>query len=336
MRNARAIALEILGSGEHVPQRRVWSEDFDRRWGKSAGWTRRHTGVASRAFTGPDESVLTMGAAAARQALEDGGLDGSTLDAIVAVGSVPAQAIPCTAAMLQRELGLADTGIPAFDVNATCLGFVVALDLVAQGIATGRFDRVLIVASEVASAGLNWNDTETAGLFGDGAGAVIVGATRNERAALLATHLQTYSAGAELCVVRAGGTLLHPRTKPAEEFLAGTYFEMRGRKTYRFAAEILPRFLETLCARAGIAAADIDAWVPHQASGLAISHLQSALGLRDEKFVLTLDTHGNQISASLPIALHRGRTQGRVGSGRLVALLGTGAGLSFGGAILRA
>jgi 3-oxoacyl-[acyl-carrier-protein] synthase III len=190
------------------------------------------------------------------------------------------------------------------------------------------------VASEVASAGLNWDDPSTAGLFGDGAAAVIVAAAQRPGAALLASNLQTYSEGVEYCQVRACGTRLHPRLHP-ETYLAGTYFEMRGRQTYKLAAELLPAFLRTLLARAQLEIDEVDIWIPHQASGLAISHLKSALRLEAAQIMLTLETHGNQISASLPIALHRAISDQRIRAGGAVALIGTGAGLSMGGAILR-
>ncbi len=332
--DANNIALEILGTGTHTPGTRVVSEEIDRRLGKRPGWIRDRTGVDVRSFVAAGEDVITMGATAARAALLEAGVGARELDAIIAVGSLPHQAIPCSAVFLQRALGLGDRGIPAFDVNATCLGFLVALDLVAQCIATGRFRRVLLVASEVATAGLNLDDPATAGLFGDGAAAVVVGAARRSGPALLATHLETYAEGAEYCQVRAGGSGLHPR-HDLDAFMAGTYFEMQGKATYRLAADRLPQFIDTLFSRAGVRPGDIDAWVPHQASGLAIAHLASMLAIPVERLVMTLATRGNQISASIPTALDAGRRDGRIRSGRLVALIGTGAGLSLGGAVLR-
>ncbi len=252
-----------------------------------------------------------MGAAAAREAVSSADIAPHELDAVIAVGSVPIQAIPCTAVFLQRELGLSELGIPAFDVNATCLGFLVALDLVAQSIATGRFRRVLIVASELAAAGVDPDDPLTAGLFGDGAAAIVVGASTQSDCRLLATELRTYSDGAEYCQVRAGGTQLHPRVD-LEAFLGGTYFEMQGRATYRMAAERYPEFIACLCRRADVRVADVDVWVPHQASGKAIEHLADALNIPRDRMVLTLETHGNQISASIPAALHAAVTKRRI------------------------
>lgn len=329
----KEIALQILGTGEYVPAHHIDSEHFDHAFHKAAGWTFEHTGVRRRAHASSEENVVAMGAAAARDALQNAGMSGEQLDLIVCVGSVPAQAIPCTAALLQRELGLADSGTAAFDLNATCLGFLAALDLVAQGIATQRYRAVLIVAAERASIGLRQSDPLTAGLFGDGAGAVLVGSSRARGSAVLGSLFQTFSLGADYCQIRAGGSLINPHTEP--DFLASCFFEMRGRRLYKLVAEKMPGFLQQLFARAGIGMQDINVWVPHQASGHALKHIQDALNLPAERFVSTLEDHGNQVAASLPIALHRGIRSGQIAAGNTVALVGTGAGLSFGGTVLR-
>jgi 3-oxoacyl-[acyl-carrier-protein] synthase-3 len=330
---ATDIPLEILGTGEYVPATRISSEELDQRWGKPAGWSQRQTGVASRAYACAGETVVTMGAAAATQALAAASMQPSQLDAIVCVGSVPYQAIPCTAAFLQHALGLQNSGIPAFDVNATCLGFLAAVDLVAQSIATGRYRSVLIVASECVSLGLHTDDHATAALFGDGAGAAVIGAARREGAVLRASHLQTFSAGLTFCQIRAGGSGLSPREDP-QGYLKATAFEMHGPHTYKLARQLFPQFMATLLDRARVDASGIDVWIPHQASGRAIEHLQGVLGLPPERFVITLDTLGNQVSASLPIALHRGIASGAIRHGQTVALVGSGAGLSLGGTVL--
>jgi 3-oxoacyl-[acyl-carrier-protein] synthase III len=181
---------------------------------------------------------------------------------------------------------------------------------------------------------VNPDDPVTAGLFGDGAGAVVVGAPCTTGPTLLASKLFTYSEGATYCQVRSGGTRLHPLDDMAA-FLGGVYFEMDGKPTYRLAAERFPSFLETLLADAGVRPSEVDIWVPHQASGRAVGHLAQALGIPSERMVLTLPTRGNQISASMPVALNAGIRDGRIRSGSLVALVGSGAGISFGGAILR-
>jgi 3-oxoacyl-[acyl-carrier-protein] synthase III len=331
--NRGAIALAILGTGEYAPAHRMSSASLDERLGKTPGWSERHTGVAERGVAGADETVITMGAAASRRAVEKAGMSVSDLDAIIAVGSIPAQAIPCTAVLLQRELGLGNSGVAAFDINATCLGFLAALDVVSAAIHIGRFRRVLIVASEKPSCCLDWKDAGTSALFGDGAGAAVIGAAGPGRE-LLATHFQTFSEAADLCRVRAGGTLLHPAAD-LDAFLGGTTFEMSGPPLYRMAAQVMPGFLAQLLEQAGVTADGIDVWVPHQASGKGQQHMQAALGLPAQRFAHTLSTHGNQVAASLPVALHRSISSGQIQRGMTLALIGTGAGLSLGGAILR-
>lgn len=325
--------MQILGTGEHIPSRRVDSREFDRRWNKEEGWTYRHTGVRSRAFIGADETAVTMGVCAAQQALAAADIAPARLDAIISVSSVPYQLIPSTAVFLQRGLGLQDSGIGAFDINATCLGFIAALDLVAQGLATGRYRTVLIVASEPASIGVDEDDPGTAGLFGDGAAAVVVGPPRHDQAALRASHMATFSAGVEYCQIRAGGTSRYPRVTSADT-RDGTAFEMQGRQIYKLAAERFPPFLDALLRLGSTHRDEVDLWVPHQASGHALTHLQALMQVPPDRMVLTLETAGNQVSASLPVALHRAMSTGRVAAGSRVVLLGAGAGVSFGGAIL--
>lgn len=329
----RPLPLRILGTGQYVPSRRVASSEFDRRWAKPDGWTRRHVGIEHRQFAGAEESSSLMAAQAAREALQRAGIEAADLDAIISVSSVMEQAIPCTAVLVQHRLGLAGTGIPAFDVNATCLGFLVALDLVTTAIAAGRYRRVLLVAGEVASAGLDWDDTDTAALFGDGAAAVVLG-EGEEQSCLLAAHMETYSEGAEFCRVRAGGTRLRV-ADDIDAYVSAARFEMSGRATYRLAAQRLPAFMQRLFAQAGVDIGDLKKLIPHQASAKALDHLEAALRLPGHALVRILETHGNQMAASIPIALHHAIEHGGLQRGDLFAMVGSGAGLSFAGAVLR-
>ncbi|MNK21676.1 3-oxoacyl-[acyl-carrier-protein] synthase 3 [compost metagenome] len=332
---SRPIPLRILATGQYVPSRRVDSSEFDQRWGKPAGWTRRHVGIDYRHFASADEPTSMMAAHAAQDALQRAGLRADQVDVVISVGGVMEQAIPCTAALVQRRLGLAGSGIPAFDVNATCLGFLVALDLVAAALATRRYRRALLVAGEVASAGLNWDDTDTAALFGDGGAAVIVEAAGDDSSScLLASHMQTFSEGTEFCQVRAGGTRVR-LADGSEPFAAASRFEMSGRSTYRLAAQKLPGFMQTLLQRAGVSVDALAMLVPHQASAKALDHLQRALRLPPGSLVRILQTHGNQMAASIPLALHHAIESGELRRGDQFAMVGSGAGLSFAGAVLR-
>lgn len=334
-KRGNSLPIRILGTGEHVPATCIESDALDARWQKAPGWTVRHAGIERRYYAGEHETTSSMGAMAARSALAAAGMQAGELDCIVSACSVMEQAIPCSGVLIQRQLGLEESGIPAFDINATCLSFVAALDLLSTAIAVGRYRHVLVVSSEIASAGLREDDAETAMLFGDGAAAVVLGAAAGaDGAELLGTHFETYSAGADLCQIRSGGTRIRPRTDMAG-FLQGACFEMQGRATYRMAAQRLPPFLDRLFIRAQVDLAQLSCIIPHQASAKGLAHLKTALRLPANILVNVLATRGNQMAASIPVALHHAIASGRVRRGELVALVGSGAGLSFGGAVLR-
>jgi 3-oxoacyl-[acyl-carrier-protein] synthase-3 len=309
------------------------SSTLDERWHKPAGWTLRHAGIERRYYATEDETTSVMAARAAQSALAAAELKAEQLDCIISACSVMEQAIPCSAVLIQRQLGLGESGIPAFDINATCLSFLAALDTLSMAIAAGRYRHVLIVSSEIASAGLREDDAETCMLFGDGAGAVVLGPTAQRNAGIKGTHFETYAVGAELCQVRSGGTRIRPR-KNMQAFLDGACFEMHGRPTYRMAAQRLPPFLERLFARAGVSLGGIDRIIPHQASAKALAHLEALLKVPAGKLVKVLAERGNQMAASIPVTLHHAVTTGKVKRGDVIALIGSGAGLSFGGAIL--
>lgn len=327
------LSLRIAGTGVHRPRQERGNDWFDARYGQPAGWTARHIGISTRPLAAPGQTSAQMAASAVRQALAAAGWAADGFDVLISACGVGQQALPCTAALVQRELDLGDSGIGAFDVNASCLSFPVALDMAACALAVGRWQRVVIVSSEIPSAGLNWDDPDTAPLFGDGAAAVAI-ERGDGQSQLLGAHLQTWSAGVEHCRVRAGGTAVR-LDDGVDAYRAAAMFEMDGAATYRLAAQKLPGFIAALTARAGIDASQLDALVPHQASAKALKHISRVLRLRPGLLVNIIDTFGNQMSASIPTALHTAISDGRIQRGSLVALVGTGAGLSAGGVVLR-
>lgn len=330
-----AIPFQILGTGNYLPRRIVHSDELDARWGRAPGTATRQVGVRQRHVAAPDESSSFMAAQAAKHALAAAGLKAEQLDVIISACAVMEQAIPCLGAQVQKAMGLGSSGIPAFDINATCLSFVVAMDMVAGMLTTGRWQRALIVSSEISSAGLNPDDMSISALFGDGAAAAIVGRPAvGEGSALLASHMRTYGDGVEHCQIRGGGTRLYAQADFAE-WRRASWFEMNGRATYRLAAQHFPDFLRTLLTRADMGIDALTCIVPHQASGKALDHLSRMLGIPNERLIRTLLDVGNQVAASIPNALHSAINSGRLKRGDTVALLGTGAGLSIGGLVLR-
>jgi 3-oxoacyl-[acyl-carrier-protein] synthase III len=325
--------VRVLGTGKYLPRRRVSAAEVDARAGVPDGWTMRMIEVEHRHFI-DGETASEMGAEAARGALRAAGLELADIDVIVVSNTVGEQPIPCTAALVQRALGGERSGIPCFDIDATCLGFVVALDLIGHAIAAGAYRRALIIATEVASLGLDWGNPESAALFGDGAAAVIVGpAGPGEASRLLAARLETYSAGAELAQITHGGSKNHFRAyRPDEE--RGFLFQMDGPGLLRLSQQVFPPFLERLLGAADLGIQDIDLVIPHQASVKAMKLVQRRLRITDAQMVFILRDHGNTISATIPMALHEAIANGRARRGDRMLLIGTSAGLSVGGVVL--
>jgi len=329
------VPFQILGTGNYLPRQTVHSDELDARWGRAPGTATRQVGVRQRHVAALDETSSFMAAQAAERALAAAGLRAEQLDVIISACAVMEQAIPCLGAQVQRTMGLGSSGIPAFDVNATCLSFVVAMDLVAGMLVARRWQRALIVSSEISSAGLNPDDMSTAALFGDGAAAAIVGCPADgAESALLASHMCTYGDGVKHCQIRGGGTRLHAHPGGVD-WRRASWFEMDGRATYRLAAQHFPGFLHTLMNRADVGIDGLNCIVPHQASGKALDHLSRMLGIPAERLIRTLPDVGNQVAASIPNALHSAISSGRLQRGDTLALLGTGAGLSMGGLVLR-
>ena len=325
--------LRIQGSGAVLPRTRLESEVIDQRMGRPPGWTVRAFGIRSRAVARPEESSSALGAAAAEQALRAANWTPGDLDVIIGACAIMEQPIPGAACMIQRRLGLGDSGIPAFDVNATCLSFLVALDTVALAFAAGRWRRALVVSADIASAALDFSDPEASVIFGDGAAAVALEACE-EGSALLGWRLETYGDGADLCRLEAGGTRLRPH-EDLEAFMAGAVFKMDGVGVFKATARSFPGFLEKLLHEARLAPGDIDLVVPHQASAAALEHLRRSLPEGAGPVIDIFADHGNQIAASMPTALHTAIATGRLRRGQTALLVGTAAGISLGGAAIR-
>jgi 3-oxoacyl-[acyl-carrier-protein] synthase-3 len=325
--------LEIAGTGCYEPPMILDADEFDRRAGKDPGWSAQTVGVRQRRVV-VDESAVDMAVAAAREALEAAALKPSTLDCIIATGALPHQGIPTTAVLIERALGLDGSGIPAFDVNATCIGFLTALDLSGALINARRYARILIVAADLPSRGTTWATPEVKAHFGDGAAAAVIRPARHLAQGVLAVRFETYSEGAEACELRIGGSGLNPHTDLAR-FLEEGWFRMDGSLAFRITVRHLPRLVDRVLREAGVQMESIAAIVPHQGSAIGMEHLRRRLGVSSERVIDLFETHGNQVSASLPTSLDVAIRRGKVTRGDLVLLLGSAAGITLGAAVLR-
>ena len=318
--------MKIAGLGSYLPQEALHSAQCDSRYGWPDGHVLAATAVRTRYLCSEGENQISMGVAAARAALVQARLTAADIGLIIGASAVPYQPIPATAPAYQVGLGIADGATFAFDVNATCLGFLTALE-VAQGmLSRGDSRPALIISSEVASRALPWaTHPEIAGLFGDGAAAAVV----TTGGAPVVTAFETHPSGYDNCGIGAGGTRFDFRAE-AEDFAAHSLFDMDGKALFRLTASAFAPFVDRLLAKAGWTKDDVDLIVPHQASPAALQHMIRQCGFDAGKVIDLCADVGNQIAASIPFAL--GTAQDRLKKGTRVLMLGTSAGVSFGGA----
>lgn len=329
--------LRILGTGISTPEVWVDSDTLDARLGLAASTVSARTGVARRGVE-PQRNAAEVSAEAAHAALTAANVPIESIDAVICANASHDQAMPCNAALLHRALGLRK--VPAFDINASCVGFLMGLDLVASLLQSGRYRRVLLVSCDLASRALDERDLDTYGLFGDGAAAAVLSSVlpsscdSDDGPALLAARFETWSEAAHACEIPGGGSRLPP-SRYEGDYRDVCSFRMDGKRLYRVAAEHFDRFVDELLCDAGVELSDIRRVVPHQASMLGMQHVFKRLGVPRERVEDIFAAHGNQVSASLPTALHHALANRRLVAGDTTLLIGTAAGVTLGGAVLR-
>lgn len=321
----------MMGLAHYLPKNRVTARALDQRLALTPGSVEKKSGLKVRHFANQEETASTMGAIAAKRALSDANLKLTDIDAIIGASGVPEQALPCTAALIQKKLGLQHSGIPCFDINTTCLSFLTAVETAAYLIEGGRFKRVLIVSSDLPSKGLDWTDLETCTIFGDGAAACVLGKSHDD-SKILATHLETHSVGTDMCKLEVGGSRL--LTLPHNETSKARYFQMDGKRVFKLASQLIEQSTDTLFAQTNLSLTDMDWVIPHQASKLAMHHMRKKLNIPLERFGDVYDTIGNQMAASIPTAMCLLREQNKLKRGQKLCLLGSGAGLAVAGIIM--
>lgn len=325
--------VRISGTGRALPRHRWTTAEIEQELGLSPGRLAAASGVLTRHVC-REEDQISLAVEASRLALDDAGLAPAQLGLVISGSAVPYQPIPAMAPLVMRHLGMPDGTAGGFDVNSTCLSFMTAFDIAAGQIAAGAADHVLVLSSERASRALPWaTDPETAALFGDGAGAAVLSRAEGSRAGIVASLLRSYPSGYEACTLGAGGTRFD-FVAERDEFVAQSLFAMDGKALFRLSAQHFAGFVSELLDRAGWRRDEVDLVVPHQAGPKALAHMIRLTGFAPDRVVKIAAEVGNQIAASIPFALDVARRQGRIAPGGKVLLLGTSAGLSFGGLAL--
>jgi 3-oxoacyl-[acyl-carrier-protein] synthase III len=312
----------VLGVGSALPKREVTNEELSKTVETSDEWIVERTGIRSRFVAGEGETTASLATDAARRALEHAGLDATDIDLIVLATATPDQTFPSSATKVQAALGIDDC--IAFDVHAVCTGFLYALSVADSMLRSGNAKKALVIGAETFSRILDWEDRATCVLFGDGAGALVLGAEEGERG-ILATKLHADGRHNDLLFVDGG---------PSTTGTVGK-LRMKGREVFRHAVVNLASVLNEVLADAGLSSADVDWVVPHQANARILDATARKLGLPAGKVVVTVDKHANTSAASVPLALDTAVRDGRIKRGDLVVLEAMGGGFTWGAAALR-
>ncbi|WP_158847560.1 3-oxoacyl-ACP synthase III family protein [Saccharothrix deserti] len=320
----------VLGTGAHVPKSEITNDDLARRVGVTPEWILRKTGIETRRYAAEDEATSDLAVRAAEAALDSAGISALDVDHLIVATSTGDHPQPPTAHLVQHRLGARRAA--AFDINVVCSGFVHGLALARGLIATRPGTRALVVAADLYSRVLDFDDRRTAVLLGDGAGAAVVGEVP-EGAGIVDVELRSKGEASRLIRVEAGGSRLP--TSPATLAEGGQYFRMEGRDVRDFVLEQVPPAVADLLARTGTGPADVDHLVPHQPNGPMLADLADALALPSAKVHRTLDRYGNIGSASLPVTLDAAARAGEFAAGDLLLLCAFGGGMSMASCLLR-
>jgi len=322
-------SAQILGWGKSLPERVVTNEDLTRSVDTSDGWIRERTGILERRVAEEGETTASLAIQAARRALARAACDPADIDLVVVATITPEYLFPATACLVQDAIGASKAA--AFDLSAGCTGFVYGLALAAQGIQAGAYKYALVIGAETLSRILDWKDRRTCVLFGDGAGAVLLGAS-SAPGGVLTTLLGSDGSGAELLILRGGGSR-HPVTRETTASRMH-YLQMDGRKIFRFATRIIPEATREALDRVRLPLEHLELLIPHQANRRIIEASAQRLGLPPERVYTNIARYGNTSAASIPIALCEVLDAGRVQVGDHLALVGFGAGLTWGAAVI--
>lgn len=327
MTNLKSVG--IIGTGKYVPEKVLTNSDLEKIVETSDEWIVSRTGIRERHIAAPEQATSDLAYEAAVRALASAGLTAEELDLIIVATITPDMAFPSTACILQDKLGA--KGAAAFDLSAACSGFVYGLATANGFIQTGMYKNALIIGADCLSRITDYTDRNTCVLFGDGAGAVVIGEVPEGRG-FKSFDLGAEGAGGGLLKLEAGGSRLPATTETIENKLH--YIYMNGREVFKFAVRVMASATDVVLEKAGYAKEDIDIFVPHQANIRIIQSAMQRLELPAEKVVINVDKYANTSAASIPLALVEAAEEGRIKEGDRVLMVGFGGGLTWGASVL--
>ena len=313
----------VIGTGSYLPARITTNADLEKIVDTTDAWIVERTGIRQRHHADEGELTSDLALKAAERAIEAAGIDCGEIDLIIVATTTPDRVFPSTACILQAKLGIANA-CPAFDVQAVCSGFVYALAVANNFVRAGQARTVLVVGAETLSRITDWTDRSNCILWGDGAGAVVLRAA--EEPGIIATHLHADGRYSDLLFVDGGVSL---RKEGA------CYMRMSGNAVFKMAVNTLDAIVDETLQANGLAKADIDWLVPHQANIRIIQATAKKLGMDMARVVVTIDRHGNTSAASIPLAFDTAVRDGRIKRGELLLMEAFGGGFTWGSVLLR-
>ena len=323
-------AVGFLGTGYYLPEKVLTNADLEKIVETSDEWITERTGIKERRLAEDDVPMSTLAQKAAERALENAGVKAEELDLIIVATLTSDRIIPSTACMLQTRLGA--TNAAAFDLSAACSGFVYAAMTASQFIKTGVYKKALVVGAETLSKYINWEDRNTCVLFGDGAGAAVLGQVEDGYG-ILSFDLGSDGSGGDAIQIPSSGSLMPVSKESIDKRL--NLIHMDGRETFKFAVKAMGRTVETSLKKIDMPKEQIDWLVPHQANIRIIQSAAKRLSMPMEKVVVNIHKYGNMSAACIPIALAEAAAEKRFKKGDIVALSGFGAGLTWASCIMR-
>jgi 3-oxoacyl-[acyl-carrier-protein] synthase-3 len=322
------IYSRIIGTGSALPEKTVTNKDLEKIMDTSDSWIRERTGIRERRIVGPGETTASLAEEACRKALEAADVDPAEIDLLVLGTTTPDLIFPSSACLIQKKLGLPDCG--AMDVNAACSGFIYAMSIADKFIRTGDAKKVLVCGSETLTEMVNWNKRETAVLFGDGAGAVVLEAS--EEAGILSTHIHANGDYADLLGTDVGVSRGFAGLAAND---GRVELQMKGNEVFKVAVRTLGRIVDETLEHNNMDKSELDWLIPHQANLRIIAATARKLEMSIDQVVITVDRHGNTSAASVPLALDEAIRDGRIKRGEVLLLEAFGGGFTWGSALIR-
>ncbi|MCL9663551.1 ketoacyl-ACP synthase III [Paenibacillus hunanensis] len=321
--------IGIIGTGKYVPEKILTNADLEKMVETNDEWIVSRTGIRERHIAAPDQATSDLAYEAAIKAIETAGLTAADLDLIVVATITPDMSFPSTACILQDKLGAKKAA--AFDLSAACSGFVYALGAATSMLQMGMYKNALVIGADTLSRITDYTDRNTCVLFGDGAGAVVIGEVGEGRG-FKAFDLGAEGAGGELLKLPAGGS----RTPASADTLEAKqhFIQMSGREVFKFAVKVMNTATVDVLNKAGMSKDEIDLFIPHQANVRIINSAMERLNLTEDRVMINVQKYANTSAASIPLALVEAVEEGRIKEGDKVVMVGFGGGLTWGASVI--